>query len=48
MRKLPNNALEILAKHTYNEIKTYFDDPKNKRKFEAWRQARKSRTSDYK
>lgn len=44
MRTPSRNALDILAKHTYNEIRIFYDDPKNKKKFEAWKRQRDKRT----
>lgn len=43
MRKVPNNSLEILAKTTYNEIRIFYDDPKNNEKFNAWKKQRNRR-----
>ena len=37
MRKLPNNSLEILAKSTYNEIRIFYENPKNIEKFNNWK-----------
>ena len=43
MRKLPNNALEILAKSTYNEIRIFYENPKNIEKFELWKRERNTK-----
>lgn len=49
MRKIPNNAFELFARSIHNEIRIFYDDPKNKREFEVWKRERlKSRTSDCK
>lgn len=48
MSRLPNNNLEILAKSTYNEIRIFYDNPKNIEKFNAWKRKRTQGQNDLK
>ena len=46
MRKAPNNSLDILARTTYNEIRIFYDNPKNIEKFNAWKRKRAEGQND--
>lgn len=45
MRRPSNNALDILARSTYNEISRFYNNPKNIEKFELWKKQKKHKVN---